>query len=249
MNTSFMQRPRPSIEARTPVSPGRSLGLHVRRPGEIARDPAEVEAAIGAAMRPFAAQRASLVTIPGVDAPTAATIVAEIGAGMSAFGTARRLAAWAGLCPANHEDPGKQKRRGTREGDSYLKATPVATAIPAARTRGTHPRDKLHRLRPRMGAKEAAVAIGHKIPVAVSHVLRRGAEARGVGCADLEADCLDRVDEHSTAKRPVRRLDALGCDVMLRPKDGHGLIRHGLAPLRHGSAHSKFSGQPRSSRC
>ena len=54
-------------------------------------------------MRPFAAQQALLVTIPGVDALTAAAIIAEIGIDMAAFGTARRLAAWAGLCPANHE--------------------------------------------------------------------------------------------------------------------------------------------------
>ena len=40
--------------------------MHVRRLEEIGRDLAEVEAAIGAAMRPFAAQQALLVTIPGV---------------------------------------------------------------------------------------------------------------------------------------------------------------------------------------
>ena len=41
---------------------------------------------------------------------------------------------------------------------------------------------------------------------------------RGVVFADLGADYLDRVDKHRTAKRLVRRLDALGYDVMLRPK-------------------------------
>ncbi|MBV8702908.1 MAG: hypothetical protein JO118_04280, partial [Acetobacteraceae bacterium] len=42
------------------------LRMHIRRLEEIGRDIAEVEAAIGAAMRPFAAQQALLVTIPGV---------------------------------------------------------------------------------------------------------------------------------------------------------------------------------------
>jgi transposase len=73
-------------------------------------------------MRPFAAQQALRVTIPGVDALTAAAIVAEIGTDMAAFGTAQRLAAWAGLCPANHERAGQQKRRGTRKSNPYLKA-------------------------------------------------------------------------------------------------------------------------------
>ncbi len=189
------------------------LGMHIRRLEEIGRDVAEVEAAIAAAMRPFAAQQALLVTIPGVDALTAAAIVAEIGTDMAAFGTAQRLAAWAGLCPANHESAGKQKRRGTRKGDPYLKATLVTAAVCAARTNGTYLRDKFHRLRARMGAKKAAVAIAHKILLAVFHMLQRA-----VAFADLGGDYLDRVDKHRTAKRLIRRLDALGYDVMLRPK-------------------------------
>jgi len=189
------------------------LGLHIRRLGEIDRDLAEVEAAIGGAMQPFAAQQALLVTIPGVDALTAAAIVAEIGVDMTVFGTAQRLAAWAGLCPANHESAGKQKRRGTRKGNPHLKAMLVGTAISASRTKGSYLRDKFHRLRVRMGAKKAAVAVAHKILVAAFHMLQRA-----VAFADLGADYLDRVDKHRTAKRLVRRLDALGYNVMLRPK-------------------------------
>ena len=190
------------------------LGMHIRRLEEIGRDIAEVEAAISAAMRPSASQRALLVTIPGVDALTAAAIIAEIGVDMAAFGTARRLAAWAGLCPANHESAGRQKRRGTRKGDPHLKATLVTAAVCAARTRGgTYLRDKFHRLRARMGAKKAAVAIAHEILVAVFHMLQRA-----VAFADLGADYLDRLDKHRMARRLVRRPDALGYNVMLRPK-------------------------------
>jgi transposase len=189
------------------------LGLHIRRLEELGRDVAEVEAAIGAAMRPFAAQQALLMTIPGVDALTAAAIVAEIGVDMAAFGTAQRLAAWAGLCPANHASAGKQKRRGTRKGNPHLKATLVTAAVCGARTRGSYLRDKFHRLRARMGAKKAAVAVAHKILVAAFHMLQRA-----VAFADLGADYLDRVDKHRTAKRLVRRLGALGYEVMLRPK-------------------------------
>jgi transposase len=189
------------------------LKMHLRRLEEIGRDLAEVEAAIGTAMRPFAAQQALLVTIPGVDTLTAAAIIAEIGVDMSAFGTARRLAAWAGVCPANHESAGKQKRRGTRKGNPYLKAVLMIAAVCAARTRGSYLRDKFHRLRARMGAKKAAMAVAHKILLAVFHMLQRA-----VAFADLGADYLDRVDKHRTAKRLLHRLDALGYEVMLRPK-------------------------------
>ncbi len=49
--------------------------------------------------------------------------------------------------------------------------------------------------------------------IAVFHILRRS-----VAFADLGADHLDRVDKYRTAKRLVRRLDALGYEVMVRPK-------------------------------
>jgi hypothetical protein len=39
-----------------------------------------------------------------------------------------------------------------------------------------------------------------------------------VAFADLGVDYLDHIDKHRTAKRLVRRLDALGYDVMLRSK-------------------------------
>jgi len=159
------------------------LRMHIRRLEEIGRDLAEVEAAVTAAMRPFAAQQALLVTIPGVDALTAAAIIAEIGADMSVFGTAKRLAAWAGLCPANHESAGQQKRRGTRKGNPHLKAMLVGTAISASRTKGSYLRDKFYRLRVRIGTKRAAVAVAHKILVAAFHMLQRA-----VVFADLAAD-------------------------------------------------------------
>jgi len=116
-------------------------------------------------------------------------------------------------CPANHESAGKQKRRGTRKGKSYLKATPVTAAVCGARTKGTNLGNKVHRLRARMGAKRAAVAIAHKILVAAFHMLQRA-----IAFADLGADHLDRVDRHHTAKCLVRHLDALGYAVMLRSK-------------------------------
>lgn len=64
-----------------------------------------------------------------------------------------------------------------------------------------------------MGAKKAAMAVAHKILLAVFHMLQRT-----VAFADLGGDYLDRVDKHRTAKRLVRRLGALGYEVMLRPK-------------------------------
>ncbi len=61
--------------------------------------------------------------------------------------------------------------------------------------------------------KKAAMAVAHKILIAVFHMLQRG-----VGFAGLGGGYLDRVNKHSTAKRLACRFTALGYDVMLRPK-------------------------------
>jgi hypothetical protein len=107
----------------------------------------------------------------------------------------------------------ERKRRGTRKGDPYPEAALVTAAISAARAKGTYLRDKLHRLRARLEAKKAAMAVAHEILVAVFHILERA-----VPFADLGPDYLDRLDKHRTAKRLLRRLGALGYDIMLRPK-------------------------------
>jgi transposase len=189
------------------------LNLHIRRLAEIDRDLIEIGAAIAAAMRPFAAQQANLVTIPGVDELMAATIIAEVGVDMATFGTAQRLAAWAGVCPASHESAGKQKQRATRKSNTFLKAALVTAAMSAAQTKGTYLRDKFYRLKVRMETKKAAMAIAHKILIAAFHMLQRGTVF-----ADLGGDYLDKAKKHRSAKHLVRRLGALGYDVMLQSK-------------------------------
>jgi transposase len=57
------------------------------------------------------------------------------------------------------------------------------------------------------------MAVAHKILAAVFHILERA-----VPFADLGADYLGRLDKHRTAEHLLRRLGALGYDVMLRPK-------------------------------
>src|SRR5262249_18368579 len=65
---------------------------------------------------------ALLDTIPGIDRRGAEWIVAEIGVDMTRFGTAPRLAAWAGVAPGNNESAGKQRSSTTRKGHQALRA-------------------------------------------------------------------------------------------------------------------------------
>jgi transposase len=148
-----------------------------------------------------------------VDALIAATIIAEIGLDMSVFGNARRLAAWAGVCPGNHESAGKRKSSATRRGNVHLKTALVTAAVCGSRPKGSYYKDKHHRLRARRGRLRAAMAIAHKILIAAYHML-----AGGVACRELGEAFLDQQARQRTVRHLLHRLNHLGYDVMLQPR-------------------------------
>ena len=189
------------------------LGLQLRGLEEVDRTLAELETRIEEKLKPFAQQRAVLTGIPGVDKLTAAVLIAEIGVDMTVFGNAQRLAAWAGVCPGNHESAGKQKSGRTRKGNTYLKTALVTAAVSAAKSKGTYLKDKYHRLKARRGGMRAAVAIAHKILVMAFHILSTGELFKDLGEAYLDQQARKR-----TTTALVRRLTNLGYDVILQPK-------------------------------
>ncbi|MBK9296526.1 MAG: IS110 family transposase [Candidatus Microthrix sp.] len=77
------------------------------------------------ATRPFDELVRLWSTIPGVSTRTAEMMVAEIGADMGRFPSAKHLAAWAGLAPASHESAGKRRPAGTRQGSQHLQGAPL----------------------------------------------------------------------------------------------------------------------------
>jgi Transposase IS116/IS110/IS902 family len=95
------------------------------------------------------------------------------------------LAAWAGVCPGDHESAGRQKSGRARKGNVHLPTILVGAAISAARTKGSYLKDKFHRLKARRGALRAALAIAHKILVSAYHMLARSLPYRELGEAYL----------------------------------------------------------------
>lgn len=69
----------------------------------------EVDQYLFEAMKPYQSQWQVLQTIPGIDEVSAAGLITEIGVDMEQFGSAEKLASWAGMCPGNHESAGKKK--------------------------------------------------------------------------------------------------------------------------------------------
>jgi len=71
------------------------------------------------ALAPQQALLQALQTIPGLDERGAAMLLVEIGDEMHVFGSAEKLASWAGVCAGNHESAGKRKVGKKRKGNPY----------------------------------------------------------------------------------------------------------------------------------
>jgi transposase len=173
------------------------------------RQLADLDQRIGDLMAPLAPQLEQLTSIPGVEATAARAILAEIGTAMRHFGSAARLASWAGVCPGNDESAGKRRSGRTRKGNRYLRRVLVQCAW-AARKTPTFLGQTFRRLEGRLGGKKAAMAVAHKILVIAYHLLLEGT------CYEEERyDRLQSRQEERQQKRAVKALERLGYRVTI----------------------------------
>ena len=89
-------------------------------------------------------------------------LLVEIGADMSVFGSAERLASWVGICPGNNESAGKRKTGRIRKGNAWVRRLLCEFAQAAARTRCAL-KAKFDALTIRKGHKKSVVALAHKM--------------------------------------------------------------------------------------
>ena len=190
------------------------LVVQLRRLDAAEQDVRELDLRIVERLEPYRFEHALLMQIPGVDWVVAAVVIAEIGVDMSVFLSVHHLAAWAGVCPGNHESAGKQKSGRTRKGNVHLRTILVGAAISASHKKGSYLKDKFYRLKVRRGALRAALAIAHKILVSAYHML-----AKGLGYRELGEVYLDQIDQTRTAANLKRRLERLGYIVTLQTNE------------------------------
>jgi hypothetical protein len=136
--------------------------------------------------RPFTATLDQLGTIPGVARRGAECILAEVGADMKQFASAKHVASWACICPGNNESAGKRRSGRMRRGNVWLRAILVECAWAAARTKGTYLAAQYARLARGRGGNKAVVAVAHSILVAVYYMLRDGTFYQDLGPAHFD---------------------------------------------------------------
>jgi transposase len=188
------------------------LKLHLRQIDQLDRSIQELEAQAREATAPFRHRVEQLTAIPGISETAASVLLAEIGTDMSVFPSAGHLLSWAGMCPRSDESAGKRRSTRLRHGAPWLKATLVQIAWPATRRKDSYFRALFHRLKSRRGPKKAIVAVAASILTTVYHLLRDGTVYQDLGMSHF-----DNMNRDRAAKSLVRRLQALGFEVNVRP--------------------------------
>jgi transposase len=170
-----------------------------------------IESQLADEVKPYEPLISRLDEMPGINRDAAIEILGEIGPDMGPWAADRRIAAWAGLCPGNHESAGKRKNIGVRKGNPFLKSILVQAATAAVKTKGTYYQAKFLRLSKRRGYKRAIIAIAHRMLIAIYHMIRNDKPYQELGAA-----IFDQRSAESKKQSLVKQLENLGYAVELR---------------------------------
>jgi len=161
-------------------------------------------------IEPFQGFRQLICTIPGISTLTADVVIAETGADMTRFPTAKHLASWAGTTPGNNESAGKVKSSKTRPGNPYLQGALGAAAMSCAQNPRTYYGARYRRIASRRGPQKANVAIQHSMLTAIWHM-----GTTGTLYDDPGPDYFTTLHPERAKNRAIHQLKAMGYRVTL----------------------------------
>ena len=156
---------------------------------------------------------ARLMTIDLIQRRSAENLLAEIGPEMTAFPSDDQLVSWSGLCPGSNESAGKNRSGKTPKGNQWLRRVLLEPAWCAARRKDGYLGALYRGIAMRRGEKRAAVAVARTILQAAWHVLKEGVEYKELG-----ENHFARLHGEQTKNKLIRRLEKLGYEVDLKPK-------------------------------
>ena len=189
------------------------LRLHLDQVDALDATLARLDQELEQRLAPFPPLLTRLTAIPGVETVLARTLVAEIGAEVTAFPTAAHLRSWACLVPRLDESAGRRRSTRQRPGSRWLKPMLIQAAWAAIRCKQSYFRAQYYRLRARRGPKKAIGAVAASLLTTIYHLLK----APNLTFQDLGADYFAQLDATRTVRRLTSRLEALGYTVQLMP--------------------------------
>jgi len=170
----------------------------------------KLTARIEAITEPFRGFHDLICTIPGISTLTADVIVAETGADLTRFPTAKHPASWAGTTPGNNKSAGKVKSSRTRPGNPYLQGALGAAAMACSQNPSTYLGARYRRIASRRGPQKANVAIQHSMLTAIWHM-----GTTGTLYDDPGGDYFTRLHPDRAKNRAIHQLEAMGYRVTL----------------------------------
>lgn len=149
-------------------------------------------------------------TVPGIQDRSAANILAETGADMQQFPSAKHLSSWAGVCPGNNRSAGKNKSSHTTGGNPWLRSALTECAWAAAATKNCSLRDKFWRVASRSGGQKgpALIAVAHVMLILIYRVLETRQPFQ-----DRKAPPLGEPQKQRMIRHHIRRLGKLGIAI------------------------------------
>jgi transposase len=188
------------------------LRLHLRQIDGLSALIGEIDQEVDSHLAPFRRAIEQLITVPGIKALAASTILSEIGMDMSRFPSAGHLLSWARLCPRNNESAGKRRSSRLKKGANWLKTTLTQCAWAAVRTKDCYFQAQFRRLQRRHGPKKAICAVAASMLTTIYHMLEDGTLYQ-----DLGADHFDRRSKQAKTTRLLKQLASLGYHVQISP--------------------------------
>jgi transposase len=187
------------------------IAQHLKTIEQIEATIGEFDVRLEHALAPFRDAVERLTEIPGVSDNVAQTLLAEIGADMSAFPTADHLVSWAGLCPRLDESAGRKRSRRLRKGAPWLKPVLVQAALAATKAKNSSLRARYYSLKPRLGHKKAIIAVAAALLRIAYSMLKDGTFYQ-----DLGPNYRRPRNPHRAALNLAKRLRSLGYVVAIK---------------------------------
>jgi len=187
------------------------ISQHLKTIEQIEATIAEFDARLEDALVPFRDAVERLKEIPGVSDNVAQTLIAEMGADMTAFPTADHLVSWAGLCPRLDESAGRKRSRKLRKGAPWLKPVLVQAALAAKKVKNSSLCARYISLKPRLGHKKAIIAVAAAM-LRIAYCMLKD----GTFYQDLGPDYRRRRNPERAALNLAKRIRSLGYVVEIK---------------------------------
>jgi transposase len=149
-------------------------------------------------------------SVPGVQANSAAAILAETGSDMKQFPSEKHLGSWSGVCPGNNRSADKNKGSHTTGGNPWLRSALTECAWGASAKKDCFLKEKFWRITTKSKGKKgpAIIAVAHTLLTLIYRTLTTGQEYQ-----DKQAPPLGERQKQRLVRHHIRRLGKLGVAV------------------------------------